>query len=136
MCVMGMSRYGERDGVVRLTAAMFEAAAKLDMRLPELLCGFPRAAGEAPAPYPVACLPQAWAAGCVFMLLQACLGVTVEAKRRRVEVCDPRLPIGIDQFRIEGLAVGDERLDIAFHRTGRRVETRATGGRVAVNVSG
>ena len=41
-------------------------------RLPELFCGFPRRPGEGPTLYPVACAPQAWAAGAVFMLLQAC----------------------------------------------------------------
>ena len=41
------------------------------MRLPELFCGFERAAGEPPVAYPVACLPQAWASGSVFMVLQA-----------------------------------------------------------------
>ena len=43
-------------------------------RLPELFCGFPRRPGEGPTLYPVACAPQAWAAGAVFMLLQAALG--------------------------------------------------------------
>ena len=37
--------------------------------------------GEAPIAYPVACLPQAWAAGSVFMLLQACLGLHRRPRR-------------------------------------------------------
>ena len=57
---------------------MFETAVKFDMPLPELLCGFQRWPGEPPIAYPVACLPQAWAAASVFMMLQAgsssCLG--------------------------------------------------------------
>src|SRR5690606_25580950 len=63
ICAMGLSRYGERDGVVSLVSSLFETAAHFDMRLPELFCGFPRAPGEPPVAYPVACLPQAWAAG-------------------------------------------------------------------------
>jgi glycogen debranching enzyme len=135
ICALGMSRYGEREGVVRLTAAMFEAASLLEMRLPELLCGFPRSAGEPPVPYPVACLPQAWAAGSVFMLLQACLGITVDAGRRRIDVRDPRLPIGIDQFHIGGLVVGGEPVELTFHHSGRRIEAHARSGRIKVNVS-
>ncbi|WP_293900141.1 glycogen debranching N-terminal domain-containing protein, partial [Phenylobacterium sp.] len=61
LTALGLSRYGERAGVVKLTSGLFEAATLLEMRLPELFCGFPRAAGEAPVAYPVACLPQAWA---------------------------------------------------------------------------
>ncbi len=59
LCAMGLANYGERDGVVALTAALFETAVHFEMRLPELLCGFPRQAGEPPVAYPVACVPQA-----------------------------------------------------------------------------
>jgi len=135
ICAAGLSRYGERDGVVRLTACMFEAAAELEMRLPELLCGFPRSAGEPPVPYPVACLPQAWAAGSVFMLLQACLGLSIDAGGRRIEVRQPRLPIGIDQFHIEGLAVGDKVVDLALRQAAGRIDVRAGGGEIDVEVS-
>ncbi|MGH1558260.1 amylo-alpha-1,6-glucosidase [Caulobacter segnis] len=37
LCVMGLSRYGERDGVVKLTADLFETASRMGMRLPELI---------------------------------------------------------------------------------------------------
>ena len=127
ICVMGMSRYGERDGVVKLTSALFETAASLEMRLPELFCGFERKAGEPPVAYPVACLPQAWAAGSVFMVLQACLGIQVDALAGEVIIVDPRLPIGIDRLRLEGLRVGDEKLDILFERVGERIAVTTLG---------
>ncbi|MFI4964025.1 MAG: glycogen debranching N-terminal domain-containing protein [Caulobacterales bacterium] len=127
ICAMGLSRYGERDGVVRLTSALFEAAARFDMRLPELFCGFPRAAGEPPVGYPVACLPQAWAAGSVFMMLQACLGLTVDGLAGDVAIVDPRLPIGLDQLSIDGLRVGAEKLDLRFESLGGRVAVTAKG---------
>ena len=63
ICTAGIARYGLRDGAAALLSAMFETAVRLDMRLPELFCGFPRRPGEPPIAYPVACLPQAWAAG-------------------------------------------------------------------------
>ena len=135
LCAMGLSRYGERDGVVTLTSELFETASKLDMRLPELFCGFPRAAGEPPVGYPVACLPQAWAAGSVFMMLQACLGLSVNGAAGEIEIHDPRLPIGIDQLSIEGLRVGDARTDLLFERKGRQVRVTARGqGHVPLKV--
>jgi glycogen debranching enzyme len=121
LAVLGMSRYGERKGAVALTAAMFETAASFEMRLPELFCGFPRQPGEPPVAYPVACLPQAWAAGAVFMMLQACLGLTVDGARGRVTVVDPHLPIGIDQLWVDGLRLGEETINLAFERHGGRV---------------
>jgi glycogen debranching enzyme len=123
MAALGMSHYGERAGVVALTAAMFETAASLEMRLPELFCGFTRQTGEPPVAYPVACLPQAWAAGSVFMMLQACLGLTVTAQG--VIVVDARLPIGIDRLWIEGLEVGGQSVDLAFHRHNGHVQVSA-----------
>jgi len=121
LAALGLSNYGERDGVVKLTAALFEAASQLDMRLPELFCGFRRAAGEPPVAYPVACLPQAWAAGAVFMLLQACLGLSIDAESAHVEVRDPVLPTGIDRLSVTDLCIGDGAIDLVFERQGARV---------------
>ena len=48
----------------RLVGRMFEATQHFhDFRLPELFCGFDRDHSPVPVPYPVACSPQAWAAG-------------------------------------------------------------------------
>lgn len=127
ICAMGMSLYGERDGVVQLTAALFETAANFEMRLPELFCGFARNAGEPPVAYPVACLPQAWAAGSVFMTLQACLGLSVDGVAGEIVIADPHLPIGIDRLRVDGLRVGDEKITLMFERSGERVLVTTVG---------
>lgn len=121
LSALGLSYYGERAGVVKLTAALFEAAVQFEMRLPELFCGFPRSAGEPPVAYPVACLPQAWAAGAVFMLLQACLGLSIHGEGAEVDIRDPTLPIGIDRLTLAGLQVGDGAIDLTFERQGGRV---------------
>jgi glycogen debranching enzyme len=121
LCTAGIARYGARDGVVRLMSGIFEAAVRFEMRLPELFCGFSRAAGEGLVAYPVACLPQAWSAGAVFMMLQACLGLSVDGCRERIHVDRPRLPIGIDQLTINRLAVGNATVDLTFKRVGERV---------------
>jgi glycogen debranching enzyme len=137
LCAMGLSRYGEREGIVRLMAAMFETAAHYEMRLPELFCGFPRAAGEPPVDYPVACLPQAWAAGSVFMILQACLGLRLDAGAGRIEVADPRLPIGISRLSVDGLRIGASVVDLHFEQHGGHVTVRAQGlGDVELLVTG
>jgi glycogen debranching enzyme len=121
ICATGLARYGDRDSVVRLLSGTFEAAVHFNMRLPELFCGFTRSAGEAPVAYPVACLPQAWSSGSVFMLLQACLGLDIDGFGQEIRVTRPRLPIGIDHLTIRHLEVGDARVDISFQRLGDRV---------------
>ena len=92
----GFARYGFRDLVVRLLEAMQDASVAVDMRrLPELFCGFPRRPGEGPTQYPVACAPQAWAAGAVFMLLAAALGLSVDGRTNEITLSRPVLPASV-----------------------------------------
>ena len=138
LCAAGMARYGEREGVVRILDNLFESAAHFGMRLPELFCGFDRQPGQSPIAYPVACLPQAWAAGSAFMLLQACLGLQVDGIRRQVTIVHPRLPADIDQLHVRHLRVGDARVDLHFQRLEDRIvvvaQSSPGGPRVAVNL--
>jgi glycogen debranching enzyme len=134
LCALGLSRYGERERVVRMTAGLFEAATDLEMRLPELLCGFERSPGERPISYPVACLPQAWAAGSVFMLLQACLGLSICGRSNEVDVRNPHLPLGIDHLTVERLSVGGEKITLRFDRVGARVTVRAEARQATVRL--
>ena len=93
--LMGMARYGERARRRQDACATCSSASRaFEMRMPELLCGFAREADEPPIAYPVACMPQAWAAGSVFMMLQACLGLSIDAARREVRLVRPTLPDG------------------------------------------
>lgn len=117
----GMSRYLRRQEVVKLASSMFEAAVHFQMRLPELFCGFERQPGESPIAYPVACLPQAWSAGAAFMMIQACLGLTVDGWKGEIHVERPRLPIGIDNLTIRRLRVGNAAVDLHFQRIGDRI---------------
>ena len=72
----GLARYGHKSAVNRVFNGLFEAASYMDLRrLPELYCGFQRGRERGPTLYPVACSPQAWAAGTPLLLLQSCLGL-------------------------------------------------------------
>jgi glycogen debranching enzyme len=127
-CAAGMAQYGERDDVVRLLGETFEAAVHFGMRLPELFCGFPRSIGEPPVAYPVACMPQAWAAGSMFMMLQACLGIRIDGHRGDVHIEHPRLPQGIDRLMVSGLEIGGASIDLGFERIGGRIVAFRAGG--------
>jgi glycogen debranching enzyme len=116
ICAAGISHYGGCAQVVQILGEIFEAAHHFGMRLPELYCGFPRTEGQGPAPYPVACLPQAWSAGAAFMLLQAVLGVRIDGRRNEVHIQRPMLPIGIESLRIHNLAVGEASINMEFDR--------------------
>ncbi len=127
ICAAGIARYGERHEVVKLLAEMFEAATQFSMRLPELYCGFARDGVQAPIPYPVACLPQAWASGSVFMFLQAILGVRIDGVAREIHIDRPALPLGIDALRLRALPVGESCIDIEFQGLGTEVAVIPSG---------
>jgi glycogen debranching enzyme len=119
--VAGMARYGERDAVALILGEIYGAASRFHMRLPELFCGFEREPGEGPIAYPVACLPQAWAAGSVFLMLQAALGIEIDALSRTVTLTAPTLPTGIERLTVSRLQVGEASVDLAFERVGDQV---------------
>ena len=121
LCSSGLGRYGQREDVTRLLAAMFDAAIHFELRLPELFCGFARTRGAPPIAYPVACLPQAWAAGAPFMMLQACLGLRIDGQKREIHVDRPVLPNGIDHVELRHVHVGDISTDVVFQRVGEHV---------------
>ena len=111
----GLGRYGLTGEAARLLAALFDAATAFDdFRLPELFCGFPRRAGEKPTTYPVACLPQAWASGAAYLLLQACLGIEIDGRKRRIAVTNPSLPPFLGEVVVRGLQVGEGGASLRF----------------------
>lgn len=123
MIAWGLARYGFKNELLRLFTSVFEAIQTMEQsRLPELFCGFQRRNGEAPTLYPVACSPQAWSAGVVYIFLQACLGLSIDAYHRKVFFHSPVLPEWMDRLTIRGLQVGDAVLDIQAVRIGRQAD--------------
>ena len=135
IAAMGLARYGRHDQAARLLAGLFDASHTFDLaRLPELFCGFTRRHGEDATRYPVACSPQAWAAGSVFMLLQAVLGLEVDAPARQVRFRHSRLPDFLDTLSVTGLRVGDATVDLAIGRQPLGVDVRVVRRRGDVEV--
>jgi glycogen debranching enzyme len=113
----GLARYRLKEGALRILTGLFDASQFVELhRMPELFCGFPRRPGEGPTRYPVACAPQAWAAGAVFQLLEACLGLRIHAAARQVCLSYSRLPEWLKAVRIRGLRVGDGSVDLELRR--------------------
>ncbi len=115
----GLKRYGFDAATNRIAAGLFDVAAGArDFRLPELFCGFQRDGSRAIVAYPVACIPQAWAATAPFMLLQAMLGISAHAPENRLTVDRPRLPDWLGVVEIRGIQVGRSKVSVAFRQTG------------------
>jgi glycogen debranching enzyme len=134
----GLAHYGFRSSALRVLLGLYEASLYFgSQRLPELFCGFERDRDQAPTLYPVACSPQAWASGAVFMLLGACLGLTIDAPARRIQFCHPVLPPFLQELHIKNLAVGHDTVDLIVHRYPEDVGInvlRRTGQLEVVNI--
>jgi glycogen debranching enzyme len=123
----GMADYGYKLGAMKVLTGIFDTSLFLELhRLPELFCGFSRREGESPTLYPTACSPQAWAAGAGFLLLQACLGLRIDAPHRLVSFVRPVLPPFLERVEIRNLSVGTARLDLVLDRHENEVALRVT----------
>jgi len=113
----GFRRYGRDDEALRIFHGLFDAAFYFrEHQLPELFCGFSRQDHEIPIDYPVACHPQAWAAGTLPFLLSTLLGLEPDAFSKRLRIVRPLLPQGLDRLNVKGLRVGGASVDLAFRR--------------------
>ncbi len=119
---LGLRRLGRDEEAIQLVAGVIEAGFRFDeARLPELFCGFPRDRrfNSSPAAYIVSCSPQAWAAGCVFMLLQSMLDLRPDVAGGAV-YATPLLPSLFTRVELKHMRVGRHRVDL-------RVDTDAEG---------
>jgi glycogen debranching enzyme len=118
----GMARYHLGHQAEKLLQGLFDTCQWVDLqRLPELVCGFGRMPGAGPTLYPVACAPQSWAAGAVYLLLASTLGLTIDAADQRIRFTYPRLPGLLESVWITGLRVGRAHVDLELRRHGEDV---------------
>ncbi len=132
----GVARYGLKELAGKILLGLLDVSNQVDLhRLPELFCGINRRPGEGPTLYPVACSPQAWSAGGVFLVLQACLGISVDDKNRRIVFDNPFLPDGIPQLWIQGLGCADSHVNLFLERQDNAVRVEATENSTNIEIA-
>jgi glycogen debranching enzyme len=124
--VAGLVRYGFVREAQQVAEALLEAAQQFDGRLPELFCGFDRGDYPEPVPYPTSCSPQAWAAASPVHLIRTLLRFDPQLPRNELWV-DPVLPPAFTPLRVEGVALGDARIDLAVSSEGAVVDGAPDG---------
>jgi glycogen debranching enzyme len=132
LIAVGLRKYGFDQAFLRIFEDLLDAAGNFpDYRLPELFAGFSRAEYEEPVPYPVACRPQAWAAGAIPSMLTAGLGLVPDGLRGTLRVMRPSLPRHISRLELHGLRIADSTVDMVFERvTGRPDRVALTDVRI------
>jgi glycogen debranching enzyme len=113
---MGCKRYGFSQQAAIIARGISEAASYFVFyRLPELYSGTAREWGAFPVQYLGANVPQAWAAGSVFHLLRAILGLGADAHSNTLYV-DPVLPKWLPDITLHNLRVGTSMVTLRFWR--------------------
>ncbi len=105
-----------------------------DFRLPELFCGFKKRQNAPPVPYEVACKPQAWAAGSIFLMLKSMLGMSIDLDQNHLVFNSPLLTSQINTLEIRNLQGRDWEIDLVLRRsrTGTVVDVLRKHGNVRV----
>jgi Mannosylglycerate hydrolase MGH1-like glycoside hydrolase domain len=117
---MGFKRYGFHEEAARIAHDVSLAASHFLLnQLPELYTASERNESNFPVQYIGANVPQAWAAGSVFMLTQALLGFLPLAPHNKLYV-DPYLPAWLPDLTVHDLRIGKHMLDIRFWREGEQ----------------
>jgi len=142
LIALGMRRYGYAAEAAAVARDISRAASHFLLnQLPELYGGLQRDPTSFPVQYLGANVPQAWAAGTPFMLLQALLGLQQDAPRGKLYV-DPALPEWLPDVTLTDLRLGRERFDIRFWRDGKDTVFKVLAGnpdavkRVSIALSG
>jgi glycogen debranching enzyme len=114
----GLRKYGFDDDFNLVFEGILEAASRFpNYRLPELFAGFSKRDYTQPVPYPVACHPQAWAAGAIPQMMSAGLGLSPNACEKQLKIVRPTLPPWVRSISMRDLRVGDASANLDFVRT-------------------
>jgi glycogen debranching enzyme len=125
---MGFRQYGFDAEAAQVAHDVSVAASHFMLnQLPELYTASHRTASNFPVQYMGANVPQAWAAGAVFMFTQALLGFMPDAPHHKLYV-DPSLPAWLPDLSVHDLRIGKHKLDIRFWRDGGATAYEVTKG--------
>jgi glycogen debranching enzyme len=117
LILAGLRRCGFDAAALQVFSGLLDASAHFPLRrLPEVFSGFPRRDYGVPVRYPVACHPQAWAAGSLPYMLTCLLGLSPDGFTNRLRVVRPVLPAEAGRVALRGLRVGSGVVDLSFER--------------------
>jgi glycogen debranching enzyme len=107
----GLRRYGFRTEANRIAEALIEAAPHFDHRLPEVFAGYPREEGSGPVEIPRSCIPQAWAAGTVPLLVRTIMGLEPIPAKQRIS-SNSYLPTSVSRLRLKEIPAFQDKREV------------------------
>ncbi|MCP3028220.1 glycogen debranching N-terminal domain-containing protein [Halobacillus sp. A5] len=133
LSLLGMSKKKYTEEVNKTVEGLLKAASSFDYyRLPELFCGYDLKRGRL-IRYPVACSPQAWAAGTSLTLVQSLLGLFPNVLTGEIHL-NPTLINGMNELEVERIPIGRGYLSLKVFREDGLVRTQVLGNTTGLKV--
>ncbi|MCP3761688.1 amylo-alpha-1,6-glucosidase [Domibacillus sp. A3M-37] len=115
MILFGLSKMRQPEAITKVIGGLIEASKHFEYsRLPELFCGYSKEMGPA-VKYPVACSPQAWAAGTPLVFIQSLLGLFPDVPNKQISLHPLLLP-GMDYLHVNDMQIGEGKLSVSIYR--------------------
>ncbi|MCR8849857.1 amylo-alpha-1,6-glucosidase [Rossellomorea sp. SC111] len=119
--LLGLSKLGLTAEAKKVMSGLIDASRHFEYdRLPELFCGYESTIGKA-VKYPVACSPQAWAAGTPLVFVQSLLGLFPNSLQKEIHL-HPILLDEMNTLTVQNIAIGDGMLSLSLVRNGDKVD--------------
>jgi glycogen debranching enzyme len=118
LIALGFRRYGFAEEAARVARDISGAASYfIAHQMPELYSGLQRDPTNFPVQYLGANVPQGWAAGACFAMMQMIVGFQPDAPAGKLYL-DPALPDWLPDLTMRDLRVGQDTFDLRFQRDG------------------
>jgi glycogen debranching enzyme len=132
LIALGMRRYGFVREAFAIARGLTDASSLFAGRqMPELFAGLDKSPTSFPVQYNGANVPQAWAAGSCFSLLQMIVGLQPHAPNGRLWI-DPVLPDWMPELELQGLRLGRRSIDLHLWRDGDETRWTSRGGDASI----
>lgn len=134
--LLGMSKVGRNDAISKVISGLIHAASQFENdRLPELFCGYDAEIGKV-IKYPVACSPQAWAAGTPLVFIQVMLGLSPNSLTKEIRI-HPNLLPEMNHLTVKNIAINQGYLSLNIKRNKDRYDIdileNSTGCRLIID---
>jgi glycogen debranching enzyme len=129
LIVLGMSKLKKHEAANKVMEGLINASAHFEYdRLPELFCGYEKSLGKA-VKYPVACSPQAWAAGTPLVFVQSILGLFPNSLKKEITI-SPQLLTNMNELEVRQLSIGEGYLSLRVTNEGVEILENTTGFKI------
>jgi glycogen debranching enzyme len=131
---LGLKSYGFSDEAAMVARGIVEAGSRFLLhRLPEVYASVSSDRSHFPVQYLGANVPRAWAAGSVFALLQALVGMRPEPATNTLAI-DPALPEWLPELALSNISVGPRSVTLRLRREGDGSTSAEIGGDLDVKL--